>query len=71
MGSLWKVDDNQHPGFVIGKPFWMPFGNREGIGHIVVFCIVAKIAIVTMSKMLYDLFLELPGQIWKHKKNLF
>ena len=38
------------PGFWVLETFAMHFENRKGIGHINVFCIFAKIAIVTMSK---------------------
>ena len=50
LNSLGEVEANHQTGFEIWKPFEMHFGNGEGICHIDVFCIFAKIAIVTMSK---------------------
>ena len=50
MRSLWNVVSNHYYGFGILKHFECIFGNGKGICHIDVFCIFAKIAIVTMSK---------------------
>ena len=50
LDSLLRIEGNHHPGFVIGKPFECIFGNEEGKGHIDVFFLFDKIAIVTMSK---------------------
>ena len=52
LDMLLKVGGNHQPGFEIWKPFEMHFGNGKGICHIDVFCIFAKVAIVTMSKFL-------------------
>ena len=49
MGSSWNVDDNQQPGVRFWKHLECIFGNGKGICHMYVFCIFAKIEIVTKS----------------------